>query len=101
MYYSSGVDGIFNYNPIHSVGGSLTKKMYDGKLIVRLMASDLFNTYEESGTSKLDGFAVRYADRYDYSSFRIALRYTFGKLKSPTVDDQSVSGDASDRVEQE
>jgi hypothetical protein len=100
-YYSSGIDGIFEFNPIHQLGGSITKKFFDKKLTVRFSARDILRSYKEAGTSTLEGFNLVYSNLQDTHLYRLAITWNFGKLKKADYKDRSVNQDEMNRIKQD
>ena len=98
MYYSGGIDGIFEYQDNYNIVLTLNKYMLDDNLLIRLMCNDPFDDWRESATSNLDGFSVKYTNAYNYASARLVVRYSFGKLKAKDYEDQSVGSDADERA---
>ncbi|MFK7796607.1 MAG: TonB-dependent receptor [Aureispira sp.] len=99
QYVSAGAEGFFSYQPFSMLGFSLERKFLDDKLSVRLSVNDLLFGYREAGNDLVDVFDVQYVNRYDTRFVRLALSYSFGKLKAQGLKDRSVNKSESSRID--
>ena len=97
-YASSGLDGIFEFNPIYGLNFTVTKKFFDKALTLNLTGNDILFSYVEQGQSTLEGFEVKYRNRYDTRFYRLSVTYNFGKLKKADYKDKSGNGEESGRI---
>ena len=97
-HYSSGISGIFHFNPIDQLSASISKRFFDDKLNIRFMANDILHSYKEEGNSTVDGFGLLYKSTYDSNTFMLAVSYNFGRLKRPDNSDRSVNQEEMDRI---
>ncbi|MGH1337540.1 MAG: outer membrane beta-barrel protein [Aureispira sp.] len=99
QYVSSGAEGFFTYESFSQLGFSLERKFLEDKLSVRLSVSDILFGYREAGNDLIEAFDVRYVNRYDTRFVRLALSYSFGKLKAKGLKDRSVNKSERSRVD--
>ena len=74
------------------------EKLLKKKLVVSFTANDLLRSYLEQGKSNLDGFEVKYKDRYDTHFFKLTLNYNFGHLKKTDFSDKSGNKEELQRI---
>lgn len=97
-YTSSGVDGIFIFDPFYTLSANLKRTFFKDKLTCRLMANDILSSYVMSGKSKLEGFNVNYVSRENTHYFVLALNYKFGKLKAADKADDPLNREEYERI---
>ena len=78
QYNSSGIDGIFQFEPRHTVSFGIGKSFLDKKLNVRLVGNDLFNQNQIQSTARVQNLEVDYKSFYDAKYFRLIVSYKFG-----------------------
>jgi len=97
-YSSKGIEGVFEYNAIYGLEGTITVKLLNDNLVLSLTGNDILKSYMEQGKSNLEGVEVQYADRYDTNFYRFSLRYNFGKLKKFDGSDRSGNREEAERI---
>ena len=98
QYTSSGVDGIFTYNPFYTLSANIKKTFFKDKLTVRLIANDILSSFKEWGGSNVPGYDITYLSKYNTHYYMLSLNYQFGKLKTGAYKDKSVNQDEFERI---
>ncbi|MCB0478451.1 MAG: TonB-dependent receptor [Crocinitomicaceae bacterium] len=89
IYHSSGIQGIFEFIPSHNLMVSFSRKFLNDQLQIRISGSDLLWIQTEGGTSRLEGYDVRFQEFWDSFNCRITISYKFGKLQNKNDDYKS------------
>jgi hypothetical protein len=97
-YTSSGVDGIFGFDPFYNLGATLKKTFFKDKLTCRLIANDILSTSYTKSHSKVEGYNVNYISKNNSHYFLFSLNYRFGKLKANDYKDKAVNQEEYDRI---
>jgi hypothetical protein len=76
-YYSSGINGLFEYKSKHilSIGAS---KKFKNNLSVQINYNDIFNTDKNITNASINQINLEYNSRYDASYIQLSLKYNLG-----------------------
>jgi hypothetical protein len=97
-YASSSVDGIFLTKSTSNLSAVLKKTFMKDRLVCRLVANDILQTYIPAGSSNLPGYDIQFISRSNYHSYLLALNYKFGKLKVNDHNNKTIGSTETDRI---
>jgi len=97
VWYSPGVDGVFEFESGSFTNLWIGKKLMDGKLNLRLMANDIFRKNIERASTQIADLRIRFRGYSDSRRVRFQISYKFGKLESG-VKNNNQNSDEFDRI---
>jgi len=97
VWFSPGLEGIFEYSSGWFVNLWIGRKFLDGKLNARLTADDIFKSTIVTAHSNIGNLYVEQKAYEDSRRVRLTLKYKFGKLKNK-VDIRTKSSEELNRI---
>lgn len=97
-YTSSGVNGIFSFQPFYNLSANIKKTFFKDKLTCRFIVNDILATNFQNAKSNVEGFDVNYITKQRTNYYMLALNYRFGKLKASDYKDKTVNQEEYDRI---
>ncbi|HHB52323.1 MAG TPA: TonB-dependent receptor, partial [Saprospiraceae bacterium] len=93
VWFSPGIEGIFEYGSGSELNAWVGKKFFDGKLKIRLLFNDILKSSIVTSKSQIGNIFFQQRGYYDSRRARIVFTYKFGKLKTSQKENNSSSSE--------
>ncbi len=91
VWFSPGIEGIFEYQSGKELNAWFGKKFFDGKLKIRIQLNDILKSQIITSKSQIGNLFIQQKGYYDTRRARIIFTYKFGKLTSSQKGDSDNS----------
>jgi hypothetical protein len=97
-YMGAQDDGIVSKQESYFISAGISTKFFKKKLNCSFLVDDIFFTYRSKGYYSVGNIGLNYFQRANGTTFRLSLKYTFGKLKNVVYDNKEVGKSEEKRI---
>ncbi|MFK7937262.1 MAG: outer membrane beta-barrel protein, partial [Saprospiraceae bacterium] len=91
-YYSDQYEGVFHREQMFNLSLTLDKSFFNNQLKCRFIANDIFHGVVAAGNYNVGQTDIYFNRRWTTEYFRLAMSYTFGKLKEVGYKNRAIGG---------